>query len=156
MPGKLRPLWHCPKCGAPFVNRNNSHSCGRFPLAALFKGKNAKLPALFRAYRDFVRRCGPFRVIPQRTRIVFVRRVRFAGVQVRKDYLLAHFWLRRPGRHPLLKRIYPEIKHLHVYQVKLTEAAQLDESLLELHRESYFDAGMQEGLTRLGRNPYTD
>jgi hypothetical protein len=151
---RLRPLWICPRCGAPFVNKNNWHSCGRFPLAELFKGKNPKLPGLFRAYRDFVRKCGPFRVIAQKTRIVFVRRVRFAGVSLRKDYLLAHFWLRRPAKHPLLKRIYPEFKNIWLYQVRLTGAAQLDNALLALHRESYHDAGMQEGLTGAKRRAY--
>ncbi len=154
MPSRLRPLWKCPKCGARFVNRNNSHSCVKVPLAAHFAGKDPGLPALFRAYKAFVRKCGPFTVIPQQTRIVLLARVRFAVCVVRKRHLECGFWVRRPITDERLRRIYPEFKHIYYYVFNLTDPGQLDASLLEYYRESYRDAGMQEGLTEGKRAAY--
>ncbi len=73
-------LWHCPKCGRPFANRNQSHSCGKYGVRERLRGKTAHARALYRKGVETVRRCGPIHVAPTRTRIGFQARVIFAAV----------------------------------------------------------------------------
>jgi hypothetical protein len=74
------PLWICPKCGARLVTRNLWHSCGRFTLDALFAKAEPDVVALARKYIDMLQALGDVQVIPQKTRLVCVASVRFAGL----------------------------------------------------------------------------
>src|SRR5262245_51167286 len=91
----LRPVWICPDCGARLVSRNLSHSCGRFTLADLFKGARPDVLDLARKYVRILESLGDVQIIPQKTRLVCVARVRFAGLTPRKTGLRAAFALRR-------------------------------------------------------------
>lgn len=79
-----RPLWTCPRCGHRFVTRNIWHSCGRYRIADHFVVAQPVVRKLFNGVKALVRECGPVTVYAQKTRIVFMVRVRFAGVTVRK------------------------------------------------------------------------
>jgi hypothetical protein len=91
----LPALWICPRCGARLVSRNLWHSCGNFTLEELFgKAEPAALgPA--RTYVSMLHSLGDVQVIAQKTRLVCVARVRFAGLYPRKDGFLASFALHR-------------------------------------------------------------
>ena len=65
------PLWKCSKCGRLFANRNQSHSCSRYTLREHLAGKSPCAIALFREFAKLVKRCGPVRVVPEKTRIAF-------------------------------------------------------------------------------------
>src|SRR5215510_3001347 len=92
---KQSPLWICPKCGARLVTRNLWHSCGRFTLDALFANAQPDVVGLARKYVDMLQALGDVQVIPQKTRLVCVARVRFAGLYPRKHGFRAAFALRR-------------------------------------------------------------
>src|SRR5262245_13699976 len=104
MPGKVttggKALWVCPKCGARLVTRNLWHSCGKFSRAALFARSSSGALDLARRYVRMLRSLGDVQVIPQKTRLVCVARVRFAGLSPRKNGFVASFalhrWLRGP------------------------------------------------------------
>lgn len=64
------------------------------PLETHFEGR-PRARELFAAYLAAVRSLGPVTVVSSKSRIAFMTRVRFAGCQVRKDWLLAGFWLVR-------------------------------------------------------------
>lgn len=83
----LPPLWACPKCGARFVSANMWHSCGRFRVEDLFARSEPHVFALYRRFKRMVERCGPVIEIPQKTRLVYMVRMRFAGFTVRKSGL---------------------------------------------------------------------
>ena len=78
------PLWHCPKCGARLITRNLWHSCGRFTLEALFAGSGPGVLAAARKYVTLLESLGDVQVLPQKTRLVAVARVRFAGLYPRR------------------------------------------------------------------------
>ncbi|MBI4467389.1 MAG: hypothetical protein HY656_08205, partial [Acidobacteria bacterium] len=86
---KTQPLWQCPKCGRWFVTRNLWHSCARVSVGSHFRGKDPRLRRLFNRLVAALRRHGPLLVNANKTRISFQARMRFAGVQVQKDALLA-------------------------------------------------------------------
>jgi hypothetical protein len=85
----------CPRCGARLVTRNLWHSCGTHTLEGLFPTSELAVLDLARNYVAMLYTLGDVQVIPQKTRLTCVARVRFAGLQPRKDSFLASFALHR-------------------------------------------------------------
>jgi hypothetical protein len=140
--GAPRPLWTCPDCGQSFVTPRMWHSCVRVTEADFFAGREHQR-ALYRAFLDFVGRCGPVSVNINKTRISLQGRVRFAGVQrVTRDGLVCTFWLKRRIDSPRFLKVDVYPRSDHVYSFRLTDAAQLDDELGGWIVESY-EVGMQ-------------
>ena len=99
-----KPLWHCPKCGHGFVTRNLWHSCVRVPLRAHFKGKPPERKKTYDAWLAAARAAGSVTAYAQKSRIIFMRTVRFGGCTVHQGHINASLWLRRRIEHPLLKK----------------------------------------------------
>lgn len=136
----LRPLWQCPKCGHRFVTAHMWHSCRVVDLDEHFRGKRASIRALFDAWREYVEQFGEFTVLPQKTRICFQTRVRFAGAIIRRDWVQCTFWLKR--RHKKPPAMFEPVEFIppryFVYRFRLTEVRQLrTRGLRGLMRESY-------------------
>ena len=144
--GAKPPLWTCPKCGHRFVTKNLWHSCVRVPLNAHFAGKPRERKQTYDRWLAAARACGRVTAYAQRSRIVFMARVRFGGAVVRKAYLDAGLWLRRRAEHPRLRRIddYGPLGVVHHF--RLERPTDIDDALQELVREAY-RVGTQE-LTR--------
>jgi predicted transposase YbfD/YdcC len=79
-PHQQGDVWICPQCGARLISRNLWHSCGQFTLKALFAGAAPGDLELARAYVAMLHSLGDVQVIAQKTRLVCVARVRFAGL----------------------------------------------------------------------------
>lgn len=148
MPAKPHPLWRCPKCGAKLVTRNMWHSCGRFSLQALFARSDPPVLPLFRRFAALVRRCGRVTMIPQKSRVVFMDRVRFVAAYPRKDHLVAGFMLGRRVRDSRICKVEKLGARLFGHHVKIRSASDLDATLLGWLRESYLYYGQQERLLR--------
>ncbi len=149
---ETRGLWRCSRCGHRFVTRNLWHSCGRHRLADHFAGTD---PAVRRIFRDWValaRSCGPVTVYAQKTRIVIMVRVRFAGAVTHPHWLDVSLWLTRKAEHPRLRRVekYGPASYGHFF--RLAEPGQIDRPLAVLMGEAY-RVGRQEHLAahRAGR-----
>jgi hypothetical protein len=141
-----RPLWQCPKCGARLVNRNLWHSCGRFTLDALFSRSAPGVLAAAREYVTLLESLGDVQVLPQKTRLVAVARVRFAGLYPRKDHFIAGFALHRWLRS---RRIFKTVDYgprWRGHYVRITSAADLDDEFRAWLQESHDVVGMQRGL----------
>ncbi|TWP45829.1 hypothetical protein FKR81_38330 [Lentzea tibetensis] len=136
---ELPELWICPRCSARLVSRNLWHSCGQFSLENLFANADQQVLDLARRYVTLLHALGDVQVIPQKTRLVCVARVRFSGLEHWRDIrdadpeALGHPQLRlRDGRtvflpvervsavSPLDRRHRrPAIDHLKHVRVKL-------------------------------------
>jgi hypothetical protein len=81
------------------------HSCGKFSLRAHFARSVPHVYHLYRRVVQLVRACEPVTIIPQKTRIAFQVRVRFAGITPRKSYLRVGFWFAERRDHPRFFRI---------------------------------------------------
>jgi hypothetical protein len=105
--GKLteRPLWTCPKCKHRFISANLWHSCTRYTLDERFANSTPEARAAFNRFVELVVRCGPVTVIAQKTRIVLMVRVRFAGAVVQRDRVRLNFSLTRQLDAPWVERI---------------------------------------------------
>ena len=141
-----RPLWRCPKCGARLVSRNLWHSCGRFSLAALFPASPPATLAAARKYVKLLESLGDVQVLPQKTRLVAVARVRFAGLHPRKNDFLASFALHRWLASSRVVKTVDYGPRWRVHSVRITSAADLDDELRAWLQESHDVVGTQSDL----------
>jgi hypothetical protein len=134
---KQRPLWRCPQCGERFVTKNLWHACGKYSLQELFARSDPHVLKLFKRFAAMVRACGPVRMIPQKTRVVFQARVRFAGAYARKSHVLCGFALPYRATDPRFIKIEDYAPHFqgHVFRVSCEE--DLDEKVQAWLHESY-------------------
>jgi hypothetical protein len=133
----LKALWRCPKCGAPFVTKNIWHACGKYTLKDLFQGCDRNVPRVFRKFARMVRACGPVRMIPQKTRVVFMVRVRFAGAYPRKSHLLCGVALPRRVESPRFVKIESYSRHFHGHTLRISSEKELDTQVQRWLRQSY-------------------
>src|SRR5262245_54501589 len=148
---RLPPLWTCPKCGAKFVSARMWHSCGRFELADLFAKSEPHVFETFNKFRRMVESCGPVTMIPQKTRVVFMVRMRFAGATVRKTSLRVGLILARKlpddPRHEKAETFNP---FCHAHYFRIDRANHLDASLRGWIHEPR-DSGTQKHFERRGK-----
>jgi hypothetical protein len=115
------------------VSRNLWHSCGTYTLKDLFAKSAPAALQVATAYVDVLRSLGDVQVIPQRSRLVCVARVRFAGLYPRKNGFLAgfalHRWLRWRG-----------------HFVLVTSGADVDDELRAWLQESHDTVGLQSDV----------
>lgn len=141
-----QPLWICPRCGARLVSRNLWHSCGLFTLEELFAGAEPSVLELARTYVSMLRSLGDVQVIPQKTRLVCVARVRFAGLSPRKDGFLASFSLHRWLDSPRIVRTADYGPRWRGHFVLVQAEADLNDELKAWWQEAHDIVGLQSAL----------
>jgi hypothetical protein len=116
---KRAALWRCRKCKRVFANRNQTHACGRHSLGHHFEGKNPQIRALYDAILAAIKRIGPVRVLPEKTRIAFQVRMSFAQVTPRQKWIDGHVVLARRLEHPRFRKVetFSPRNHLHAFRV---------------------------------------
>jgi hypothetical protein len=114
------------------------HSCVRLTTAQFFRGADPKLKRLYGEFLRFVRQFGPVTVNVNKTRISFQDRVRFAGVAgLRKDALVAGFWLKRRIDSPRFTNVEFIPPDNYVYRFRLADRSELDGEVEAWIREAY-------------------
>lgn len=147
------PLWICPDCGARLVSRNLWHSCGAFTLEDLFAGAAPSVLELAREYVALLHSLGDVQVIPQKTRLVCVARVRFAGLQPRKTGFLATFALHRWLDSPRIVKTEDYGPRWRAHYVRVRSTGDLDDELRAWLQESHDVVGVQADLRLAGGDP---
>ena len=89
-------------------------------------------------------------MIPQKTRLVFVARVRFAGLMPRKDHFVAAFALQRRLKNPRIIQLIDYGPRWQMHHLRIERPADLDGELRAWLRESHDVVGMQKDI---GRSP---
>jgi len=144
-----RPLWTCPRCGASFVSRNLWHGCNPNTVDAFFLGKPPALRALSDGFVALIERCGPTTVVPTKSRIAIMGRVRFAGLsRVTRDAIVVQFALPEPLRHGRIERLERYAHDWYGHRLRLRTPADLDEELAGWLCKSYRLMGQQERFRR--------
>jgi hypothetical protein len=146
----MRPLWTCPACGERFISPNLWHSCGRRTYDRLFAGSEPHVRRIFSRLASLARRCGPVRIYPQKTRVVFQVRIRFAGGTPQKRQFVAGFLLPRTTHSPRFVRVLDGVsRHYKAVYVPLRTEAEVDAEVARWMRRAY-RFGRQDHL-RQGR-----
>jgi hypothetical protein len=144
------PLWTCPRCEHRFVTPNTWHSCTRRTLDDAFARTTPDARAAFDRFVELAAGCGPIEVIAQRTRVVIMGRVRFAGAQILRDRVRLNVALVRRIEAPWVKRVETYGPHWNAHGFEARSRADVD-AIVELPAllcEGYHDLGMQ-GWRRL-------
>ena len=136
--------WTCPRCGAPFVAANASHSCVTGDLDAHFAAAMPDVRAAFDRLVELATVDGPIPIVAQKTRIVLAAPVRFLAIQVRRDRLTGHLLLDREVPHPVVTAIVPNAygSGLALHRLSIRGVAELDDA---------FAAMLAQGADRVGR-----
>ena len=139
-------LWICPECGARLVTKNLWHSCGRFALEDLFANAAPGVLDLARKYVQLLCSLGDVQVLPQKTRLVCVARVRFAGLYPRKNGFRAAFALRRWVSSARIVGTADYGPKWRGHFVDIRSADDLDDELVAWLKESHDTVGIQSGI----------
>ena len=141
------PLWRCPACGRGFANRNQTHSCSNVTLQSHFNGKSEKVRELFEELSALIKKSGPVKVLPEKTRIAFQVRMSFIAVQVRRDYLIGHFVFSRRIENPRFLRVETFSPRNHLHAFRIDSLSDLDDEFAAWIREAYA-VGEQKHLSQ--------
>lgn len=120
-----------------------SHSCGRWELDAHFRGKANAVREAFDRLRQLIESCGPVEMIPQKTRIVFLTRMRFAAVMPRSTWLDGHLNMARAIRDPRFTKVVRYGPATYTHSFRARDASFFDAKFAAFVRESYI-RGRQE------------
>jgi hypothetical protein len=124
------------------------HSCTLITLNEAFARSTPEASAAFERFADLAATCGPIEVIAQRTRIVIMGRVRFAGATVLRDSVRLNIALARRLEAPWIERIDPYGPRWNAHRFIVRTTADVD-AIAELPAivcEGYRDLGMQDSL----------
>jgi hypothetical protein len=147
-PVRVDDLWTCPRCGHRFVSVGLWHSCSRHTVDELFARSTPGAREAFDRFVALVERCGPVTVIAQKTRIVLMVRVRFAGATVLRDRVRLNFALTRRLDAPWVTRFESYGPRWNAHRFEARSAADVDAigELPALLCEAYRDLGEQRSL----------
>lgn len=146
-PRQSSPLWRCPECGRSFANRNQTHSCSDVSLQSHFAGKSEKVRELFNELLALIKKSGPVKVLPEKTRIAFQVRMSFIAVQVRRNYLIGHFVFGRRVENPRFSRVETFSPRNHLHAFRINSLTDLDDEFAAWIREAYA-VGQQKHLCK--------
>jgi hypothetical protein len=131
-------LWPCPRCGRSFANRNQTHSCGHWSVAAFLAGKDAAAKTLYRRFAELACSVGRVTIAPAKTRVGFQARMIFAAVnRLGPGGLAAHVVLARRLEHARFHRIDSIAPKTHVHHFRVSSTEQLDAEVLAWLSEAY-------------------
>jgi hypothetical protein len=128
------------------VTRNLWHSCGRFTLKGLFGRSDPQVLRLARRFVRELRALGDVQVLPRKTRLVGVARIRFAGLTPRQDHFVASFALRRRMMNPRVIKYETFGPGWHAHSVPVRADDDFDDEVRAWLRESHDDVGMQRAM----------
>lgn len=130
------------------MTTNLWHSCTHVTLDEAFARSTPEARAAFERFADLAAACGPIEVIAQKTRIVIMGRVRFAGATVLRDRVRLNVALTRRLDAPWVERIEAYLPRWHAHRFIVRSPADVD-AIAELPAivcEGYRDLGMQGSL----------
>ena len=134
------------------MTTNLWHSCTHVTLDESFARSTPEARAAFERFAGLAAACGPIEVIAQKTRIVIMGRVRFAGATVLRDRVRLNVALTRRLEAPWVERIETYLPRWHAHRFIVRSPADVD-AIAELPAivcEGYRDLGMQ-GVLRSSR-----
>lgn len=141
-------LWKCDKCGRPFANRNQTHSCGRFTVEDFLTGKSPKAVELYKRFAAAIEQLDGVITAPARTRVGFQVRMIFASVnRLNDDGLAAHVVLARRLERPRFTKIDSISPRNHVHHFVIRDVKEIDDEVKSWLHEAH-DVGKQDHLKR--------
>jgi Domain of unknown function (DUF5655) len=123
-------LWTCPVCGKRFVTRNMSHSCGPHTVDQFMEGKGPQAWVFWSRLQELVAACGPYSIVANKTRLEFMVRVRFAGMDaVSERGMSFSFWLKERIDSPRFGKVVLYGRTDWVHHLRINSLDDLDDEV---------------------------
>ncbi len=104
---------------------------------ALLTGKDDVVRSIYGRLLDALQTIGPFQEEPKKTSIHLVHRVGFAGVHLRKSYMILNLRTDYPIENPRIMKTEQVSKTRFHNEIKLVTTSDLDEELLDWLKDAY-------------------
>ena len=131
-------MWTCPKCGRAFTRSHQSHSCGRFTVAAVLEGKAPHEVALYRRFEELALGVGEVVVAPAKTRIGFQRGRIFTAVNgLSRGQIQVHFVTEKPIRNGRIRRVEALAPDYYVNHARFANLQEMDDEVVQWLRRGY-------------------
>ena len=131
-------MWTCPKCKAQFVQKNLWHSCGDFSVDDFLKGKSERGIELFWYFVNEYKKIGNIILHPVKTRIAFMVKVRFSGVnKIGKDFIEGAFWLKEKIQSPKFFRIEHISSNDYIHRFRISDETDIDVEFRKYMKAAY-------------------
>jgi hypothetical protein len=102
-----------------------------------FASKPPEIRALFDEVAAAVRKIGPVRIVPEKTRIAFQVRMSFAQVTPKLKWLDGHIVLARRFEHPRFRKVQTISPRNHVHTFRLFSPGDIDAEFRSWLAEAY-------------------
>ena len=131
-------MWTCPKCNAEFVQKNLSHSCGRFMVEEFLAGKSERAVQLFWFFVDEWKPIGNIKLHPVKTSVSIMNTVRFARVnRVKRNSIVCHLWLKEKVESAKFFRIEKLLPSNYIHHFEITDESFIDEEFRGFMKMAY-------------------
>ena len=141
----MTDLWTCPDCGRQFANRNQAHSCVTISLDDALEAASPKAAELYESVVAALRKCGEFRVHPQKTRIAFITTMTFASVRLAQRWVDASLITPEPIEDKRIAKVDLYGPTSFASEVRINDPGDIDADLREWLCVAY-ERGLQETL----------
>lgn len=131
-------MWTCPRCRASFVTRNLSHSCVTMSVREFFASRPKGGVILAKALIKEVRKLGPVKLHPVKTRIALMLKVRFAAIyRFSEESIRGHIWLKERHATNRFERIEKLGRTDYLYHFVVSRDRPIDDELLRFFAMAY-------------------
>ena len=117
-------------------------------MERLFAASQRSVLRLARKYVAMLRSLGDVEVVPQKTRLTAVARVRFAGLEPRRDHFVASFALHRWVKSPRIAKTVDYGPRWRMHHVRVRTVSDLDAKLRRWLQEAHDVVGLQSDLVK--------
>jgi hypothetical protein len=141
-------VWTCPDCGAPFANRNASHSCVRVDLDEHFHDATPIVRQAFDRLVELASVDHTVIVVAQKSRIALALPMRFGALKVQRNKLTGHVLAEEAFEHPVVTAIVPNAYEsgLFLHRLSIRSPDELDDAFAGFIRKAAARVGRRERL----------
>ena len=134
-----KELWTCPKCGAQYFQKNLWHSCQKYTVEEFLEGKSERSIQLYNYFLNEYKKIGPIILHPLKSRIAFMVKVRFSGVnKLGKDFIEGAFWLKEKFVSDKFYKIEYIPKDNFIHRFRIYSESDIDKEFLKYMKMAYF------------------
>ncbi|MBU0731704.1 hypothetical protein KKC88_02390 [Patescibacteria group bacterium] len=130
--------WQCPKCARKFKNKNQAHSCRKFPLKNHFIGKKDIAEPLFDDLTKKIKKeIGPFKIQSLECCIHLDRISSFGAVYALKDGIRIHFASNKPIASPRINKSSKISAQNYMHSLDIHKKSEINKQLINWLKLAY-------------------
>ena len=130
-------MWTCPKCERQFKTTNQSHTCSKVSIDALFEGRPDELVLAFDRLLALVVDWEPISIGTAKHTIVLTNRKAWLIVKPMRQELDLKFYYPEALESELFRRVARAYNHKFAHHLRIRHPEEINEEMLALLRKGY-------------------